>query len=270
MPDPTDTQPVEQPEVPVEQPVEQQEELTPEEQALANPQEPEQPENPETPTQPEEERPPSRREQLRVQQLLKKYGPPPERVPSQKTPDFRSQIEADEPVYQQLESTAQQYGADLFNQGLQQADYTSWRRFLQMDEKQVRSQYDVLNPSKKDVYHPALEDALRGKYLRFIGYNPGDPARGIAPSVQNSDVSYYDFVESEMEFADEIASQRVANSTQNIAKQAANAGLRPDGSSAKPLNWQGKDPSVMSEAELKAGIAATMPRDSQGRFTSHS
>lgn len=270
MADLPDNQPVEQPEVSAEPPVEQQEELTPEEEALASPQGPEKPENPEAPAEPEtlEEKPPSRREQLRVQQLLKKYGPPPERVPKQVTrPDFRNKVDADEQVYKDLEDTAVQYGTSLVDSALNQANYQTWHRFLKMDDAQVRGKFGVLDPSNKEKFHPALADALNTRYLSFIGFDPGDASRGIPPTVQKPDVSYLDFVEAEMEFADEIAAHRVANSTQNIARQAANAGLRPDGSSAKPLNLN-KAPEDMTDDELRAAAKASMPRDSRGRFTS--
>ena len=72
--------------------------------------------------------------------------------------------------------------------------------------------------------------------------------------VQNPNVRWKDFVESEFELADEIANTKVANSTRNIAQQAASTGLRPDGSQAKRLNLN-KAPEQMSDEELDAIIA---------------
>jgi hypothetical protein len=228
----------------------------------------EQPKEVPAPQEEPEEKPPSRREQLRVQQLLKKYGPPPERVPNQSNrPDFRGKVNADEEVYKTLEDTTMEYGNTLVQDALSQADFRTWHRFLKMDDTQVRGKYDVLDPTNKEKFHPALADALNQRYLRFVGYNPGDASKGVQPSVQNPDISYLDFVEAEMEFADEVASQRIVNTTQNIARQAANAGLRPDGSSAKPLNLN-KAPEDMTDAELKAAINASLPRDTRGRFAS--
>lgn len=245
---PVDESKVEEQSAPSEAPAE--EETTPEPEA----------EKPE-----EEEKPPSRREQLRVQQLLKRYGPPNTTAPSQGKPDFRDKVNADEEVYKTLEDTATQYGNDQFNAGQSQAEYSTWRRFLQMDETSLQSKYPELNPNK-ETHHPALQSALQEKYLRFVGFNPGDSARGIAPSVQDPDISYSDFVEAEMEFADEIASQKTARTTQNLAKQAASTGLRPDGSSAKRLDLN-KSPEDMTDEELETMVSATMPRDSKGRFT---
>jgi hypothetical protein len=137
-----------------------------------------------------------------------------------------------------------------------------------MDENQVRSKYELFNPSNTNTYHKAAEEAMRMKYLRFVGFNPGDPQRGISPTVQSPEISYADFVEAEMEFSDELASQKVQQTTQNIAKQAASTGLRPDGSSPKRMDLN-KAPGDMSEDELKAAIKASMPRDARGRFASN-
>lgn len=218
---------------------------------------PEEPEaEPEAPVE-EEPKPPSRREQLRVQDLLKKYGPPQERTP-QKGPDFRQVVNADEDVYKDLEDTAQQYGQAQYQQGIAQANTAGWRAMLSLEDRQVRKDHSILNPQDKENFHPAVADAMNTKYLRAIGYNPGDPQRGIPESVINP-ISYYDFVEAEMEFADELAAQRVERTTENIAKQAAQTGLRPDGSSAKSLNLN-KAAEDMTDEELQAAIAASMPR----------
>lgn len=239
----------ESPEAPVETPQEPIE-ATPEEQP-----EEETPEEPRAEPEPvEEPKQPSRREQLRVQDLLKKYGPPTERAPLTTGPDFRDKVQADEEVYKTLEETAKDYGQNQFNQGLERAKYYQWETLLNVDEPQVRSKYPILDPnSGPDVYHPAVTNAMYAKYARVIGYDPGDAERGIPPSVQNPTLRYADFVEAEMEFADELAAQKVERTTQNIAKQAAQTGLRPDGSSAKSLNLN-KDPGAMTNEELNAVI----------------
>lgn len=215
----------------------------------------------------QEEAPPSRREQLRVQNLLKKYGPPNanRQAPSQSGPDFRTRVNADEDVYKDLEDTARQYGQEQYNAGQGQAEYTTWKRFLQMDENHLRDKYPELRPGD-EKHHQVLENALQSKYLRFVGFDAGDPNKGISPSVMYPDISYAEFVESEMEFSDELASLKVSTSTKNIASQAARGGLRPDGSSPKRMDLT-KDPSQMTDDELNAAITATMPRDARGRFT---
>lgn len=229
------------------EPEEEPKEETPEESRAEEPEE----------TAEEESKPPSRREQLRVQDLLRKYGPPKEKAP-QTTPDFRDKVQADEDVYKTLEETAQDYGQTQYQQGIAQANTAGWKAMLTLEDRQVRKDYPIFNPQDKEKFHPAVADAMNTKYLRAIGYNPGDPQRGIPETVVNP-ISYYEFVEAEMEFADELAAQRVERTTENIARQAAQTGLRPDGSSAKSLNLN-KAPEDMTDEELDAAIAATLPK----------
>lgn len=223
----------------------------------------------ETPAEPEpEETPatPSRREQLRVQDLLKKYGPPSE-APSQETkPNFRDRVNADDDTYKIMEDTAEQYAAGRSDQILAQAETRTWRKFLALEDKQVRAAHPELDGSNKERFHPALADAINTKYLRMIGWKPGDPSRGIPETVAYPDISYADFVEAEMEFADELASVKAATTTRNIAQQAATTGLRPDGTSSKPLDLN-KAPEKMTDEELEAAMNAALPeRDARGRF----
>jgi hypothetical protein len=222
----------------------------------------------EPPAEEQEERPMSRREQLRVADLLKKYGPPQTDAPLKSdAPNFRDQINADEEVYKTLEETTNQFGQQQYNQGLSQARLLQWETLLKVDDPQVRTQFPQLNPQDKEHFHPALADAMNQKYLQFVGYDPGDPQRGVPPTVQRPGIRYLDFVEAEFEFADELASERQQRTTENIARQAAQTGLRPDGSQAKRLNLN-KSAEEMTDEELAAAIDSTMPRDAKGRFTS--
>lgn len=224
-------------------------------------------ETPPSDPEPEEPPAPSRREQLRVADLLRKYGPPPEAPSQAKGPDFRDQISADEEVYKTLEETTNQYGRQQYDAGLNQAKFYKWETLLHVDDPQVKAKFAQLNPQDKEHFHPAVADAMNKKYLQLVGYDPGDPERGIPPTVQRPDIRYLDFVEAEFEFADELAAERQQRTTENIAKQAAQTGLRPDGSQAKRLNLN-KSPDEMTDEELAAAIENTMPRDAKGRFTS--
>lgn len=211
---------------------------------------------------PEEEGPkaPSRREQLRVQDLLAKYGTPKEKQPQTKGPDFRTKVEADEDTYKTIEDTATEFGRNQYEQGLERAKYYQWETLLNVDEPQVRSKYPELDPHNKEKFHPALHKAMTGKYAAFVGYDAGDPEKGIARSVRNPEIRFLDFVESEMEFADELAAQRVERTTENIVKQAAQTGLRPDGSTSKKLNLN-QAPQNMTLEELYASIGQTPPKN---------
>jgi hypothetical protein len=199
-----------------------------------------------------EEKPPSRREQLRVQALLKKYGAPPEQqAPKTSGKDYRELIDADDEVIKTLESDRQKSNEQSFNQGLETAKYYKWETLLQVDSPAVTNKYPQLDKNSPQ-FHPVLADAMNTKYLQFVGY---DAERR---SVQNPDIRYLDFVEAEMEFADEIAAHRVKQTTQNIVKQTAQTALRPDGSSAKRLNLN-KAPQDMTDEELYAVLGQTPP-----------
>jgi hypothetical protein len=200
----------------------------------------------------EEEQPMSRRERLRVQDLLGKYPDLQERTKVQ-APNFRDKVQGDEDTYKILEQTTQDFGQNLMDEATKRVEFTNWKRFLTIDDNQVRGKYPELDKNNEKFY-PALADALNVKYLRTVGYNPGNPEKGISASVQNPDISYQDFVESEMEFANELASMKVSDTQKNIARQAAHTGIRPGGTSSKRLDLN-KAPQNMTDEELKAAIA---------------
>lgn len=235
-------------EVPEEQPKEepvQTEDPAPAEEEPAEP-EPEAPEETEAP-------PMSRREQLRVQDLLKKY-PNLNQPSTVQTPNFRDKVQADEDTYKVLEDTTQDFGRNLLEEATARSNYNTWHRFLSLDDKAISAAHPELDKNNQEKFHPALADAINRKYLQQVGFNPGDPTQGIPPSVQNPSISYADFVEAELEYAKEMASMLAEDSRRNIAKQAANTGIRPDASTPKRLNLN-KPPEQMTDEELKAAIA---------------
>lgn len=211
-------------------------------------------ETPETP----EEKPPSRREQLRVQSLLKKYGPPP--VPQKSEPeahDYRQVIDAEDEVINTLETDRQTYGQEQRTQGrqetLSEVQSVKWETLLHVDAPVVEAKYKVLDPNDKENFHPALSDALTNRYLNEVGY---DDQTGL---VKNPNLRWKDFVEAEFELADEIANTRIAATTKNIAQQTAQTGLRPDGGQAKRLNLN-QAPENMTDEELYAALGQTPPK----------
>lgn len=222
-------------------------------------------EEPEKETPEESEKQPSRRETLRIQQLLAKYGNPdkgPEPLkakPTIESLDYSQALDADPEVIKQLETDRQARSDAAYLEGIRQGEVREWRRDLKYENNTVLDKYKFLNPKDSEHFKPAAAEAMNTKYLRFVGYNPGDAQWGIPESVQHPDVSYLEFVESEMEFVDELASQKVAETTKNIAKQAATTGLRPDGSSAKRLNLN-QAPQSMNLDELYAAIGQKRPK----------
>ena len=238
----------EQAEVTETQETETNEEATP-----AEPEEDATPEaNEETPS---EEKPPSRREQLRIQQLLKKYGEPGQKTePLQERKDALNynDLEADPELIKQLEADRQATQQGAFSEGLKRAEFLDWKTSLKIDAPNVEKKFPVLDPSSQE-FHPAVADAVNNWYLNMSGF---DAEKNV---VSNPNVSYADFVEGFMELVQETAGQKNAQSVKNITKQAATTGLRPDGSSAKRMDLT-KDPQDMTTEELYAVLGQKPPK----------
>lgn len=240
--EPSQSKPVETPSEP------EQVEETPE----ASPEQPEEVEEaPEEETPEEvtpEEKPPSRREQLRIQSLLAKYGDPRSRqAPSQsgQALDYSQALDAAPEVIQQLEADRQRAGEQQYSEGLRKAEAIEFRTNIRLDLPLVTEKLQKLDP--RDA------EALDKEYLYTVGF---DPASGY---VQNPNIGYAEFIEARIDQAERLASAMSAQTVKNVAKQSAQTGLRPDGSSAKRLNLN-QAPEDMSMEELYAKIGQTPPK----------
>lgn len=202
-----------------------------------------------------EEKPVSRREQKRVRDLLGKYP----QLGNQTAPpardgrlDYGEALDADPEVIKQLEADRQREGQMQYNAGLEQAKALQFHTRLEIDAPKIESKYPRLNPESPD-FDAAAADDINSLYLALTGYNE---QTGM---VQNPNLRYADFVETQIGLSERLASRRVVESTKNIAKQTAATGLRPDGSSAKRMDLN-KDPHAMTDEELKAVIAQSIPQ----------
>lgn len=240
--------------VPDEEPSVEPEEV---EEPTEDPEEPEEP----TPDLVEEETPeaepkPSRREQLRIQTLLEKMKTPqarPEARQIENELNYADALDADPEVLQQLEQDRRRSQQEFYNQGLEQAQAIEWRTMLHIDSPQVETAHPQLNKNDKENFHPAIADSLNSWYLSVSQF---DSETGLPG---NTGIRYKDFVDSVYELAEEIASTKTQSASRNIAKQAAQTGLRPDGSSAKRLNLN-KEPEDMTDEELDAYLSRNLPR----------
>lgn len=199
----------------------------------------------------EEEQPVSRREKLRIVQVLNKRKEAEEQPEKQTNIDYRKMIDADDEVYEKLEKESQSYGAAQYNEGLRKAEAIQFQTRLEMDAPRIEAKYKQFNKDS-DEFNPSLADAINTMYLQTVGY---DPKTGY---VQNDQVRYADYVEGIMELAEAAAGEKIQRSTKNIAKQASQTGIRPDGSTAKRLDLN-KAPKEMTDEELDAVIAASLP-----------
>lgn len=214
---------------------------------------------------------PSPREARRIQALIAKMknGQPaapvaqPEPTPPAevKPINFRELIDAPDEVYATLEKAAEDYGKG-FQQPAPQAQQPQaqnvdpieslrWEMKLENDTPRVLAKYEQLNP-ESEKFDPIVSDALNMEYLNIVGYDPA------TKSVQNSTISYSEYVDARFELANLLAKEQVQTSTKNVVKQAATTGLRPDGSQSKRLNLNQR-PEDMTDEELDAVIAMGIP-----------
>lgn len=203
----------------------------------------------------EESQQPSRREQLRIQDLLKKYGPPPERqAPSQPQQpvqglNYAEALDADPEVIERLEADRQATG-----QAQYQAGQNATSEALQYSQFYNNIRFDLpLVKDKLSKLDPTDAKALDDEYIAITG---ADTTRG---TVRNPNIGYAEFIEARIEQAERLAASMVETTTKNIAKQAATTGLRPDGSTAKRLNLN-QAPEDMSLEELYAKIGQAPPK----------
>ena len=187
-------------------------------------------------------------EQLKIKSLIadiKQKSQP--QVPNIKPElDYNQALEADDDVRAQFEQDRQKYGEANYQAGLEQAKSIQFHTRLEIDAPKIESKYPILNKDSED-FNPAVADALNEMYLSAVGY---DRETGL---VANPNLRYADYIEGMMELADRTAATKTQKSTKNIARQAAQTGLRPDGSRAKRLDLS-KAPEQMSDEELDAFI----------------
>lgn len=129
--------------------------------------------------------------------------------------NYRDAIDAPDEVYDTLDKDRQTYGDQRYNEGLEVVKAMEFRTNIKLDLPLVKDKLDKLDP--------ADAAAIDREYLLYTGY---DPQTGF---VKNPDIGYADFVEAQIERAERLATNMHLKSQQNIAKQAAQTGVRPDG-----------------------------------------
>lgn len=246
----------EKPEEPVEnetppQETESQEEVAPEQPVEETPEE-EAPEEPSVEEPGEEQAPPqmSKRKAERLAKLENlvsklKGEETPAQVPKPQGIDYKEVLNADEETIAQFETDRLATAESSFNHGLAQAKSIQFHTRLEIDAPKVENKYPIFDKDSPE-FQPETADAINRWYLTSVGYD------AKSDTVANPNVRYSDFVEGIMELADSMAGAKVETSKKNIAAQAANTGLRPDGSATK-LNLN-KAPQDMTDEELKTVI----------------
>jgi len=217
------------------------------------PEESEEEEKPEKPKKDDEEKPPSRREQMRVKQLLEKYGDPekPAEKPKASGIDYEKELDADEETKKKLADDRQQAADAGYDRGLEQAKSIQFHTRLEIDAPRVAAKYPQIDKDS-DEFKPEAANDVNTFYLTLVGYNPKDK------TVKNADIRYSDFVDAIFTLANDLADQKAQEVSKEVRRQAAQTGLRPDGSSPKKLNLN-KEPHDMTDEELDAYIAQAIP-----------
>lgn len=209
----------------------------------------------ETPAEEEEvvEPPVSRRESKRINKLLEKLSQYEQSKPVQQRRPVPTaqQIEDGDYTTEELNQRFQQGQQEAFSAGLSQAQaLTNANTFatrLDIDAPKVFAKYDYLDP-ESDNFDPGRTDFINRMYLSTVGY---DQNTGVA---MNLNLRYDEFVEGIQEMIELSATSQRADSTKNVARQAAQTGVRPGG--VAKTAYQGNDPRQMTDEQLDARIAA--------------
>lgn len=205
---------------------------------------------------PSEEEPqpvPSHRASKRIEELTRKLSEYERQVPQLQDPPRQDQIigEGDYDV-DEINQRANQYGQQMFNQGLSQAQMmqnaNTFATRIEIDMPKVAQKYDILDQNS-DSFDPGITALLNEEYLRIVGY---DPNSGM---VQRPDIRYDEYIDTQMEKAERLNSIRRVDSQKNLARQASQTGVRPSGVAKE---YQGDDPRKMSTKQLEQAINASL------------
>lgn len=214
---------------------------------------------------PEEQPKPSRREQLRIQTLLERYGKPeapvqqpqPASAPTQPatTWDLAQELDADPETIKRLQDDREAYANKARTEVQAQIDARfstmSFESNLNADAPYVNQKYSFLD-TKSDDFDKNAYNAMVGKYFTFVGAKFDNNNKLVA--VDRPGIRYADYVEAEMELVDELANRRVQEATTTVKRQVAQTGIRPNGSAPKTRLNLNKPASEMTDAELQAKV----------------
>lgn len=197
------------------------------------------------PEEPEEPAPVSNRENERIRKLTEKLAQATNRP--QPSPQQSQVIDEGDYTLDEVNSRAQQYGDQRYNEGVQQAKAIEFKLGLKMETPIVAQKYDDLNPNSEN-FDLGQREFIDELYLKTVGY---DQQTG---TVQRTDIGYEEFVDGFKNAVNRTASVKSADSSRNLAKQASQTGVRPNSVAKK--TYDGTDPSKMSLEQLQSAALA--------------
>jgi hypothetical protein len=201
----------------------------------------------------EEPAPVSRRENKRIAELTRKLAESnQQRVQQPTQPQPRQIIGEGDYDLDQVNGLAQQYGEQRYNEGLAIANAQRFETRLEIDAPKVEAKYPVLNP-RSEQFDPGIAEWSTQLYYKTVGLKPGSDGTF---TVENPNIRYEEFADGLMEAVETLATSKSADSKVNLAKQAAQTGVRPTGVAKK--QYSGTDPSKMTTAQLQAAINAQL------------
>lgn len=193
----------------------------------------------------EDEPAPTPRENKRIRQLNDKFA---QLAQQQQTPEQKkkeSLIDEGDYTQEEINELASKYGEERYQEGVAQAKALEFKVNLKIDVPKVNQKYEYLDKDS-DTFDPGRAAFVNNLFLKTVGYNQQNG------SVTNSEIGYEEFVDGLMELVDNAATAKSADTVTNLAKQSAQRGVRPGGVAKK--DYQGDDPSKMSDAQLQAAI----------------
>jgi hypothetical protein len=129
----------------------------------------------------------------------------------------------------QLANDRRQYGQQTFNEGVRQG-----QAFYEAERFADRLDTDIERVlSKRDDIDDVTEKLLVESYLDKVGAREDQNGRII---IGNPNLRFRDFAESKLKEIDDLVQVKLSQSTKNIASQAANTGVRPNGASQSSVS----------------------------------
>ena len=196
----------------------------------------------------------SRRENKRIAELTKKLQEANQRQwqPNQQPqPQQQPQQIIQEGDYNlnEINGMAQQYGDQRYAEGIQQANNSNlFMTRLEIDAPKVETKYPFLNP-RSDNFDPGIADWTTQMFYKTVGLKTKSDGTF---SVDNPNIRYEEFVDGFMEAVETVATSKSADSKQNLIKQAAQTGVRPN--TVVKKGYTGEDPNKMTLEQLRAKV----------------
>lgn len=147
----------------------------------------------------------------------------------------------------QLEDDRNQFAnskmAEGYQRGLSQGTtrqvLENFETKLDIDKDKVAAKWKALdNDPDNALYDDQLEQSLVQQYVAFTGMEKDAQGR---LSIQRPNVRFKDFVDAQMLNMERYASSKHTQSSENVHRQAANTGLRPNGQIQGPKKGHGFD-----------------------------